>query len=86
MAPGDFNLFLVAYDLRSGEDYEDLIGALRKMGAERLQESVWYLAAAVSCTALKNALKAHMRSDDRLVVVRFDSWAGLNNLTKIAQP
>jgi CRISPR/Cas system-associated endoribonuclease Cas2 len=86
MAQAEFELFLVAYDLRSGEDYEELISALRKMGGERIQESVWYLAGRFTCTKLKNILKTNMQSDDRLMVVRFDDWSGWNNLTKIAQP
>jgi hypothetical protein len=74
---------MVSYDLKDpGRNCQALWDALRQYGAVRLLESVWYVSGNYNCQQLREQFWHHMEADDRLLVVRFDPWAG-NNLMKL---
>jgi len=82
--------FLITYDLHGGteEEYEDLIKALKRRGAVRVQKSVWFLKDAdgkENCEGLRDFFWGYMKEGDRLLVVRFDDWSGRNSITKISK-
>jgi CRISPR-associated endonuclease Cas2 len=78
--------FLVTYDLkRPGQNYQPLWDALVKLGAKRVLESVWYLRGnSYTAAQLREYLWTFMDQNDRLLVVRFDDWAGYNVMNDIA--
>jgi CRISPR/Cas system-associated endoribonuclease Cas2 len=82
--------FLITYDLLAGseEEYEDLINALKRQGAVRVQQSVWFLKDAgdkENCEDLRDFFGGYMKEGDRLLVVRFSTFAGRKSITKISK-
>ena len=70
-------LYYIAYDLdKPGQDYPDLWDELKRIGAKRVQDSVWALKSNNSVTEIRDAVKTYMDSNDRLLVVRSATWAG----------
>jgi len=75
---------LIAYDLdKPGQDYDDLYADLKKVGAKRVQDSVWVKKGQDDCEGLQKRLSAHLDSNDRILVVSFDSWSSINGMVKI---
>ena len=69
--------FLITYDLKTpGQQYQKLWDALNNLGAKRVLESVWYVKGNFTCVQLRDHLWRFMDSNDRLLVVRFDDFAG----------
>jgi hypothetical protein len=76
--------FLITYDLdKPGQNYQQLWKALRDVGATRLLESVWYLTGNYTTVQLRDHFWKFMDRNDRLLVVRFDDWAGYNLMDKM---
>jgi CRISPR/Cas system-associated endoribonuclease Cas2 len=73
--------FLLTYDLRRDEEYEDLLDELREVGAVELQRSVWYLRSDDTCDQLSDHFGKFIDTTrDRLLVARVGDWAGFNNM------
>ena len=78
------SLYLIAYDLdKPGQDYDDLYSDLNRIGAERIQDSVWVVKGTYDCVELRKRLQAHMDSNDRILVVGIDGYSSVNGMTKI---
>lgn len=67
--------FIVTYDLNRGDqsDYQDLYDELESFDSVRTQESVWLVSCSKTKSALFDALKAHVHTKDRLMVIEFAS-------------
>ena len=77
-------LFFVAYDLdKPGQDYQDLWDELESLGAKRVQDSVWALRNNGSATSLRDTLKQHMDTNDRLLVIEEADWSSRRAMTEI---
>ena len=82
--------FLVTYDLvhhASESDYESLLDELRRLGAQRAQDSVWLVDWDGTAAELFDHLQPHLHAkDDRLLVLQYfknstwksDSFKGTN--------
>lgn len=78
-------LFFVTYDLlKPGKNYDQLYAALERLGAKRVLLSVWALRGNYTAAALRDSLKQHMDSNDRLLVIESADWAAWNAMIKIA--
>ncbi|MGP6424594.1 MULTISPECIES: hypothetical protein [unclassified Pseudomonas] len=64
------NLF-ISYDLRSpGQSYSRVIEAIKSLGPwAKVQESVWYVNAALTAEFAAKHVRAEMDENDRLIVV-----------------
>ncbi|HTB94343.1 MAG TPA: CRISPR-associated endonuclease Cas2 [Candidatus Sulfotelmatobacter sp.] len=74
--------YLICYDLdKPGQDYSDLISALKKLGAYRFQYSSWFLEK-TQYTPLQivNHLAQFVDGNDRLLVVEVQNNAAWRNL------
>ncbi len=77
-------LFFVTYDLlKPGKNYDELYAALERLGAKRVLLSVWALTGSHTAVGLRDSLKKHMDSNDRLLVIESADWAASNAMTKI---
>jgi virulence-associated protein VapD len=78
--------FMVSYDLREGQAYDDIIAELRRIGAVRYQESAWLVEQDVTDVQLLNALKTYLpvESEDKLMVIEFFSKPKCNRSFKSA--
>lgn len=62
-------MYLVAYDIDEGDDYEALWEAIQGCGdAERIQESVWLLSSQMSRDDILETVAQHIESDERVLV------------------
>lgn len=78
-------LFFVTYDLlKPGKNYDQLYAALERLGAKRVLLSVWALRGNHTAAGLRDSLKQHMDSNDRLLVIESADWAAWNAMIKIA--
>ena len=78
-------LFFVTYDLlKPGKNYDQLYAALERLGAKRVLLSVWALRGNYTAAGLRDSLKQHMDSNDRLLVIESADWAAWNAMIKIA--
>ena len=77
-------IFMIGYDLHEGEDYEDLIEAIKKLGGWwHCLDSTWFVSCNSDATTIRNSLKSHLRNPDsdggdKLLVVQVitpTSWA-----------
>lgn len=71
--------YVISYDLRKPDkDYDPLYTALGKLGAQRVQESVWGVRTGKSATAIHSELWQHLHSEkDRLFVLPYDPKSGI---------
>jgi len=73
-------LFLVGYDLRSGQNYESLIQALKKAGSTWWHnlDSTWLIKVEATSAQVRDYLLPHIYENDRLLVAEIvpGSWAG----------
>jgi CRISPR-associated endonuclease Cas2 len=74
--------YLICYDLdKPGQDYTDVIAALEKLGAQRIQYSVWLLyAQALTPVQIRDHLAHFVDGNDRLLVVGLQNVAAWQNL------
>lgn len=64
--------YLIGYDLnRPGQDYEDLFGAIKNVGATWWHhlDSTWIVKANMSAVEIRDLLKQHIDADDELLIV-----------------
>jgi hypothetical protein len=68
--------FLINYDLR-GEPriYEKLWAELKRLRAQRVLYSTWYLSGNYTAAQLRDHFMKFIDENDGLFVVRFDDWA-----------
>lgn len=75
---------LIAYDLNTpGQNYEDLIAAIKGLGAWwHHLDSTWLVRTSKTTTEVRDELKKHIDSGDELLVVDVTgdarAWAGFN--------
>ena len=80
-------LFLVSYDLLNKAtfgDYENLIDALRRLGAQRVLLSEWVLRNTATSVQIRDYLTPHMHAADRILVCELTTnWASRGVLVDI---
>jgi hypothetical protein len=80
-------LYLVSYDLLNKAtfgDYENLIAALKTLGAQRVLYSQWVLRNAATSEQIRDHLTPHMHAADRLLVCEMTAnWASRGALVNI---
>jgi len=74
-------VYLVTYDgaIPGPDGPQELLAELRKIGAVRLQLSVWLLDVAETAAQVRDAFKSYMDPNDRIFVVEITPaalWAG----------
>ena len=74
--------YLITYDLdKPGQDYSDLIPALKNLGAKRFQYSAWLLEnSQYEPIQIVNHLAQFVDGNDRLLVVEVKNNAAWRNL------
>ena len=73
--------YLVSYDLdKPGQDYTDLIAALRKAGAVKLLYSQWGLATSSTAVQIRDYLQQFIDANDRLLVVELSGQVAWYNV------
>jgi len=78
------NTYLISYDLiRPGKDYPNLISHLKSYGKwARPLESVWFVKSALTAEQIRNAARAHMDANDKMLVIdvtkRAAAWVNLS--------
>ncbi len=77
------NTHLISYDLiRPGKDYTHLIAHLKRYSTwARPLESVWLIKSSLTAEQVRNAVRAHMDANDKILVIdvtkRAAAWAKL---------
>jgi hypothetical protein len=76
-------VYLISYDLLNHAtfgQYEELIGALRKLGAQRVLLSQWVVRRGETSVVLRDHLKKFIHAQDRVLVseISTSNWASLN--------
>jgi len=79
------SVYLIGYDLHEGEDYEDLINAIKAMTNNywHCLDSTWFIVSEASAVTIRDSLKPHLRNPDstrgdKLLVVKIatsTAWA-----------
>lgn len=68
--------YWVSYDLdKPGQDYTDLINAIRKLGGERILFSDWLVKGNFTAEQLRDHLTQFMDSNDRIFVAALTGQA-----------
>lgn len=76
--------YLISYDLNSpGQDYPSLIDAIKELSGTWWHhlDSTWIIRHAGPATAIRDALNAHIDSNDELLVVQLTgvaAWTGFS--------
>jgi hypothetical protein len=78
-------VFMIGYDLHEGEDYENLINAIKSLTTSwwHCLDSTWFIISNSDAQTIRETLKPHMRNPDvtngdKLLVVRIATpanWA-----------
>lgn len=73
--------YIVTYDLhKSGQNYDGLISAIKAYGTWcKLQQSVWIVVSAKTSVQIRDDLKMHIDSNDKLFVALLAgeaAWTG----------
>jgi hypothetical protein len=60
------SVFMIGYDLHEGEDYEDLIDAIKGLTNSRWHflDSTWFIVSDSDAVTIRDTLKSHLRSPD----------------------
>jgi hypothetical protein len=78
-------VYMIAYDLHEGEDYNDLIKAIKALpsgGWWHYLGSTWFVISKEAAVQIHNSLKRHLLSSDKLAVVQcsnWGAWSGFND-------
>lgn len=78
------NTYLISYDLiRPGKDYSQLIAHLKTYSKwARPVESVWLIKDSATAEQIRNAARAHMDTNDKMLVIdvtkRAAAWVNLS--------
>lgn len=76
--------YMIGYDLNGpAKDYEDLKDAIKQLGAWwHHLDSTWLVKTSNSAVAIRDSLKAHLDSDDELLVINVTNaeraWCGFD--------
>ena len=75
--------YIIGYDLHEGEDYEDLIDAIKTYGTYwHHLDSTWIIVTDETAAEIRDKLKKHIKNDDELLVVKsggVGAWTGFND-------
>jgi hypothetical protein len=81
-------VFMVGYDLHEGEDYENLITAIKTYPWWHCLDSTWLIKSTKTAAQIRDHLQRHIKPDDRLLVMRYGNtehgvganaaWYGFN--------
>jgi hypothetical protein len=75
-------IYVVGYDLHEGQDYEDLISAIKKLGTWwHCLDSTWLVKSDSTAMEIRDYLLQHILDDDRLLVVGYGggaAWYGFS--------
>jgi hypothetical protein len=80
-------LYLISYDLThhaSMNQYKELIGELKRLGAQKAQLSEWVWRSNNTPTEIRDHLQKFIHTDDRLLITAVSDWASWNSLCKIS--
>jgi hypothetical protein len=79
------SVFMIGYDLHEGEDYKDLIDAIKVLGSDwwHCLDSTWFILSNSDASTIRGTLKPHLRrpddnGGDKLLVVKVatpTNWA-----------
>ena len=78
-------LYMIAYELHEGEDYDDLIKAIKALpsrGSWHNLGSTWFVISKQAAVQIHNSLKRHLLGGDKLAVVQcgnWGAWSGFND-------
>jgi hypothetical protein len=79
-------IYVIAYDLNPSkdEDYDDLFAALEAMGSGYWDclQSTWLVITEKTAAQIRDELKAYLKNDDRILVMRYGieaAWLGFEN-------
>jgi hypothetical protein len=65
-------VLMIGYDLHEGEDYKDLIDAIKAYGDWwHCLDSTWLIKTDLIPSQVRDNLRKHIKSDDRLIVLRY---------------
>lgn len=81
-------VYVVAYDLdQPGQNYPALVNALEKVGAVRVQLSLWLLQDSGAATEVRDWVRNHTDANDRVFVaeISVSRWAGWKMMTGAAE-
>jgi hypothetical protein len=70
-------LYLISYDLRKQKNYDDLLKALRDIGAKRVLRSQWLFNSTSSAKQVGDWVLGYLDSDDGLLVCQVSTADGL---------
>jgi len=79
-------LYLISYDLThhaSMNQYEELIGELKRLGAQKVQLSEWMWRSENTPVEIRDHLLRFIHADDRLLITAVSNWASWKALTDI---
>ncbi len=73
---------MIGYDLHEGQDYENLINAIKQYGSWwHCLDSTWLVETGYNAVQIRDGLRKHVKSDDRLLVVSYArpaAWYGFS--------
>ena len=73
--------YWVSYDLdKPGQDYTELIAAIRKLGGKRILLSDWLLKSSYTAAQLRDHLSTFVDSNDRIFVAALTGEAAWRNV------
>ena len=73
--------YLISYDLdKPGQDYTDLIDAIKKLGDHKVLFSEWLVKCNYSASQIHDYLRKFMDGNDRLLVVGLSGEAAWTNV------
>jgi hypothetical protein len=78
-------VYMIAYELHDGEDYEGLIERIKNLPSEgswHNLESTWFVISKEPAVQIHNSLNRHLLGGDKLAVVQcghWGVWSGFND-------
>jgi hypothetical protein len=75
-------VYLIGYDLKKpGQDYKDLFDAIKAVGSDwwHCLDSTWMVVSNGSAVSIRDALRGHIDTSDKLLVVTLTTgaaWSG----------
>jgi len=79
-------LYLISYDLLNHatmNQYEELIGELRRLGARSVQRSEWVWRSENTPTEIRDHLMKFIHNADRILITAVINWASWNAMVDI---
>ena len=76
--------YLISYDLmKSGQLYEGLLPALRRLRAKQVLHSTWAIQSSLSAAEIRDSLRPHLDVHDRLAVIHLTEWAAYRTIVDL---